>query len=617
MSATSDTAVGPFAPDPPASAGPPDLPDGGERGGANGVRPPAVVTAERARELRAASVAWPSVVLDPRQLTDLELMLLGVFGPAPSYPGRARQPAGPPVPGLIVPGATTAALAPGMDVALRDREGVMLAALHLLGLEPTADDPPAPAITTGPEPQARPEPEPEPEPGAGPGPEPGPVRLVGTVEGLELPSHPDYPRLRLTPDELRAEFAARGWATAGAGAAPWAVWADGLLHTADVGRIRALTRQGKHCVILAPVGGADPADAAHHLRVRCLLAALDAIDTPPRPAEATLAREPVASDAVSREGSRAHPVGQPEFAHPAALAPESRQHRSMLVLVPVVPSERLAAPREPAMSATAPGGLADEAASEPALDEIAELTALRAHLAEVYGCAGSLTGPAIGAPGADDLAALLDAGAPPPAELTPPGVAAELTRAVPPRHQRGLTILFTGLSGSGKSTLAGLLVCRLLERGRRVTLLDGDIVRTHLSQGLGFSRADRDTNVRRIGFVAAQVAGAGGIAVCAPIAPYDDVRAQVRAMTVARGGGFVLVYVSTPLEVCEARDRKGLYAKARAGVIPAFTGVSDPYEEPADADVVVDTAGLPTGQAVDRVLTHLVEAGWVEGPHGQ
>ncbi|TCJ36168.1 adenylyl-sulfate kinase [Parafrankia sp. BMG5.11] len=606
MSATSDTAVGSSAPDPHATAGPPDIPGAGEQRGANGVCPLAVVAADRARELRAASVAWPSVVLDTRQLTDLELMLLGAFGPAPSYPGRARQPAGPPVPSLTVPGETAAALGPGMDVALRDREGVMIAALHLLGLEPTADDSPTPATAMPAEASGTP----ATATGA------GPVRLVGTVEGLELPSHPDYPRLRLTPEGLRAEFAARGWAT-GAGAAPWAVWADGLLYTADVGRIRALTRQGKHCVILAPVGGADPADAAHHLRVRCLLAALDAIDAPPRPAEATLAHEPVASDAVSRDDGRTHPASPPEPAHTAALAPESRRHRSMLVLVPVVPSERLAAPREPAMSATAPGGLADEAASEPALDEIAELTALRAHLAEVYGCAGSLTGPAIGAPRADDLTTLLDAGVPLPAELTPPAVAAELTRAVPPRRQRGLTILFTGLSGSGKSTLAGLLVCRLLERGRRVTLLDGDIVRTHLSQGLGFSRADRDTNVRRIGFVAAEVAGAGGIAVCAPIAPYADVRAQVRAMTTARGGGFVLVYVSTPLEVCEARDRKGLYAKARAGVIPAFTGVSDPYEEPADADVVVDTAGLPTEQAVDRVLAHLVEAGWVEGARGQ
>nr|WP_313949942.1 adenylyl-sulfate kinase [Frankia casuarinae] len=211
-----------------------------------------------------------------------------------------------------------------------------------------------------------------------------------------------------------------------------------------------------------------------------------------------------------------------------------------------------------------------------------------------------------------ELASLLDAGNPIPAELTPPTVAAELSRAIPPRSKRGLTVFLTGLSGSGKSTLAGLLVCRLLEYGgRRLTLLDGDVVRTHLSQGLGFSRADRDINVRRIGFVAAQVAGAGGTAVCAPIAPYADVRAQVRGMVRAAGGGFVLVHVSTPLEVCEARDRKGLYAKARAGVLPAFTGVSDPYETPTDADVTVNTAELSAEDAVDRIIDHLRHAGWL------
>ncbi|CUU55810.1 sulfate adenylyltransferase [Parafrankia irregularis] len=566
----------------------------------------ALVDPGRARELRAASIAWPSVTLDPHQLADLELMLLGVFGPAPSYLGQLRQPDGPPVPSLPVAADVAAGLTVGSEVALRDREGVMIAALRLLAVEPVAQ-PAAPGPLEAPGPSEA----------AADG--TGRALLVGTVQGLELPGHPDYPALRLTPPQLRAQLAARGWTASGTGA-PWAVWADGLLHTADVGRIRALTRRGKHCVILVPVGGADPADATHHLRVRCLLAALDAIEAPLRPTEATLAHEPLASEAVARGGRRnlpptgqAGPSGQGSSASRASQSPGPPQQRGMLVLVPVVPASQLAAPREPTMSATSPGGLTDELdAGGPALDAMAELTALRAHLAEVYGCAGSLTGPAIGAPGSDEITALLDAGAPLPAELTPPTVAAELVRAVPPRSRRGLTILFTGLSGAGKSTLAGLLACRLLERGRRVTLLDGDIVRTHLSQGLGFSRADRETNVRRIGFVAAEVAGAGGTAVCAPIAPYGAVREQVRAMSTARGAGFVLVHVSTPREVCEGRDRKGLYAKARAGVIPAFTGVSDPYEEPVDAEVVVNTADLSATEAVDQVVAHLVQAGWVE-----
>lgn len=172
----------------------------------------------------------------------------------------------------------------------------------------------------------------------------------------------------------------------------------------------------------------------------------------------------------------------------------------------------------------------------------------------------------------------------------------------------GATVLFTGLSGSGKSTIAGRLLVHLMETGRTASLLDGDVVRTHLSKGLGFSRADRDANVRRIGFVAAEITKHGGIAICCPIAPYDETRRAVRAM-VERHGRFVLVHVATPIEVCEARDRKGLYAKARAGEIPEFTGVSDPYEEPTDADLVVDTRVESADDAAARVVDHLRRLG--------
>ncbi|WP_175087815.1 adenylyl-sulfate kinase [Candidatus Frankia nodulisporulans] len=597
----------------------------------------------RAAELTSASRDWSSLTLTPAQLAGLELLLVGAYGPHPGYPAQ-DEVAGVPVPTLIVPTGldpTPQVPAPGSSVALRDAEGVMIAALHVGATIPV------PGTAQGGTAQG----------GTAQG-GTGPVRLVGELEGIRLPHHPDHPDLRLTPDQLRAELRARGWIgpQVGEGAA-WAVWADGLLHTADVGRIRALTRQGKRCVVLAPVGGADPADARHHLRVRCLLAALDAVDAPLRASEATLASEAVASDALGTGGSGRHREPTPDPYRRPAPGDATRGRRSLLVLVPALPSPLLVAPREPGLSATVLSGPASTGATAgaataggngdgvptPGQDgagvdaepgaardlgtpvnpgtpvdlgleaaELSRLTAERAQLASAYGLTGSLTGPAIGAPGRDELASLLDSGGPIPAELTPPTVAAELTRAVPPRLRRGLTVLFTGLSGSGKSTLAGLLVCRLLEEGgRRVTLLDGDVVRTHLSKGLGFDRADRDTNVRRIGFVAAQVAGAGGTAVCAPIAPYAEVRAEVRAMVRAAGGGFVLVHVATPVEVCEARDRKGLYAKARAGVIPAFTGVSDPYEVPQDADVTVDTARLSPEESVDRVLDHLRLAGWL------
>ena len=212
---------------------------------------------------------------------------------------------------------------------------------------------------------------------------------------------------------------------------------------------------------------------------------------------------------------------------------------------------------------------------------------------------------------ASELGALLDSGAEVPAWLAPPDVARELRRARPPRAERGLAIFFTGLSGSGKSTIARGLAEALTERGdRTVSLLDGDHVRRLLSAGLTFSRADRDLNIARIGYVAAEVARHGGIAICAPIAPYAEARAAARRM-VTEVGDFLLVYVSTPVDVCAARDRKGLYAKARAGLITGFTGVSDPYEEPRDADLVLDTSVMTRQEAVDAVLKLLTTGGWL------
>jgi sulfate adenylyltransferase len=191
-----------------------------------------------------------------------------------------------------------------------------------------------------------------------------------------------------------------------------------------------------------------------------------------------------------------------------------------------------------------------------------------------------------------------------------------LLRWRPPRSRRGLVVFFTGLSGSGKSTLARGLAGHVTEHAdRSVTLLDGDVVRRMLSAGLGFDRAGRDLNVRRIGFVAAEIARHGGIAVCAPIAPYAESRAAVRRM-VEQVGDLVLVHVTTPLEECERRDLKGLYAKARAGSIEQFTGISDDYDEPLDADLRIDTSVLSPGEALATVVDHLVTGGWLRSTRG-
>jgi len=194
-----------------------------------------------------------------------------------------------------------------------------------------------------------------------------------------------------------------------------------------------------------------------------------------------------------------------------------------------------------------------------------------------------------------------------------PEIAAIVEFDRPAPDRQGLVLFFTGLSGSGKSTLARALMDRLLEHGgRTLTSLDGDVVRRNLSAGLTFSKEDRETNIRRIGWVAAEISRHGGVAVCSPIAPFDTTRRQVRAMVEDAGGAFFLVHVATPLEECERRDRKGLYAKARRGEIPEFTGISSPYEEPDDADVRVDTTGRTIDEALGDVLTALRASGHLD-----
>jgi sulfate adenylyltransferase len=198
-----------------------------------------------------------------------------------------------------------------------------------------------------------------------------------------------------------------------------------------------------------------------------------------------------------------------------------------------------------------------------------------------------------------------------PSWFTFPEVVRELRRTHPPRNEQGFTVFFTGLSGAGKSTIANGLLVKLLEvGGRPVTLLDGDAVRKHLSSELGFSREHRNLNIQRIGYVASEITKNGGIAICAPIAPYEATRKAVRQM-IEPFGGFILVHVATSIDVCEQRDRKGLYAKARAGIVKEFTGISDPYEAPEHAEVVIDTAELSPDEAAQAILLHLEREGFI------
>lgn len=198
-----------------------------------------------------------------------------------------------------------------------------------------------------------------------------------------------------------------------------------------------------------------------------------------------------------------------------------------------------------------------------------------------------------------------------PGWFTRPEVAAILGEAYPPRYRQGVCVWFTGLSGAGKSTTAEILTALLLQHGRQATILDGDVVRTHLSKGLGFSKDDRDTNIRRIGFVASEIVRHGGIAICAAVSPYRITRGDVRAMV--GSDQFVEVFVDTPIEVCEQRDVKGLYAQARRGEVRGFTGIDDPYEAPESAEITLDTVSCTAQENARRIMDHLRDQGFVRG----
>lgn len=188
-------------------------------------------------------------------------------------------------------------------------------------------------------------------------------------------------------------------------------------------------------------------------------------------------------------------------------------------------------------------------------------------------------------------------------------MASILGQSHPPRHLQGFCIWFTGLSGAGKSTTADILIIKLLEMGRQVTLLDGDVVRTHLSKGLGFSKEDRDTNIRRIGYVAAEIARHGGGVICAAVSPYRSTRNECRAMV--DGDRFIEVFVDTPLDVCEERDTKGMYRQAREGKIRNFTGIDDPYEPPHNAELVINTVERTAQENAELILAYLIKQGFV------
>lgn len=534
------------------------------------------VTAEATTGPAASLSGLPSWALDENQLADLEMLLSGVFAPLTGFMTAADVSSvrahgtladGTPWPVPVTLDVPQDTVPPAeRRLALNDPEGVPLAVLDITERSPVPASPPAaggrharptaPARATSPD-------------GSGAPAAAGLVRLAGRVIQCRDPEHGPFRQLRRTPAQLRAEL----------GDSPVLAYVTRRpLNARQIGQLRHVAGQLRARLLLLPVvtGAADVVVRPEAL-VRTVRAAT---------------RHLPAGTLVVPVALAARDVGADREIALRALVAAAYGATHLFTDEPEAPSVPAAIP---VMSA---GDWAYDRAAEVWRPlALIEPGTERADLAQ------------------GELEDLLDRGDEVPAWFTPPAVAAELRRARPPRSERGLVIFLTGLSGSGKSTIAKGLRDALSERGdRSVSLLDGDLVRDLLSAGLTFSQADRDLNIARIGFVATEVARHGGIAICAPIAPYAQARARVRSM-VGEVGDFLLVHVATPVEVCEARDRKGLYAKARAGLIGNFTGISDPYEEPADAELTIDTSATSRQQAVDAVLRVLTTGGWL--PDGE
>jgi sulfate adenylyltransferase len=549
-------------------------------------RTEADVTAEAQTDVPASLIGVPSLTLDGTRLGDTELLLSGAFSPLGGFMGSADVAAviqhgtladGTPWPVPVTLDVRPDDVPPGTrHVVLADPEGSPLAVLEITERSESpgakhARDAAGARLT----------------------------RLAGPVTGLREPEYGSFRRLMLRPAQARAAFD---------GAPVLAYVTRGPLHGRQIGQLRHMAGQLKARLLLLPLV-AGPAEVVirPEALVRTVLAAAASLPAPtmvipvPLGAHGPASGPGAAADAARELCLRAHVAAAYGATH--LMADDN---------LPSSPPGGFDA----AGSAGPPAGTAAAVVPGPPIPVVRAGDWAYDPAAEVWRPLALID------PGTErddlspgELGDLLDAGAEVPGWFTPPAVAQELSRARPPRSRRGLVLFLTGLSGSGKSTLARNLADVLAERSdRKVSLLDGDLIRRLLSAGLTFSRADRDLNIARIGFVAAEVARHGGIAICAPIAPYAAARARAREM-VTEVGDFLLIYVATPLEVCEARDRKGLYAKARAGLID-LTGVSDPYEEPLDADLVIDTSTMTREQAVDAVLGRLTSGGWLAPASG-
>ncbi len=549
---------------------------------------------EAAAEKQAAR-DYPSWDLTDRQICDIELLLNGAFSPLEGFLDQAdydavidgmRLTSGVlwPMPiTLDVSEAFAESIKSGDRVALRDLEGVIIATLEVGDIWTPDKDAEARGVfgTTD-----------EKHPAvhylnniA------NPVYVGGTLRGVEPPTHYDFKHLRDTPAEVRERFRKLGWRKV------VAFQTRNPMHRAHQELTLRAARDVEANLLIHPVVGmTKPGDVDHFTRVRCYEHLLSRypeqttmISLLPLAMRMGGPREAMWHAIIRKNYGCTHLIVGRDHAGPG------KDSKGEDFYGPYDAQELLTEHGEELDITMVPFRMmvyAENRAQYVPVDETTDDD----HVLNISGT---------------ELRRRLAEGLEIPDWFSFPDVVEELRRTHPPRHKQGFTVFFTGLSGSGKSTVANALMTKLMEiGGRPVTLLDGDIVRKNLSSELGFSKEHRDLNITRIGYVASEITKNGGIAICAPIAPYTATRRIVRD-TISPLGGFLEVHVSTPLEVCEERDRKGLYAKARAGIIKEFTGISDPYEEPQNAEIVVDTTDISPDLSAHKILVKLESMGYI------
>jgi sulfate adenylyltransferase len=543
---------------------------------------------------KALALGLPSWDLTMRQICDIELLLNGAFSPLEGFMveedyngvlSDMRLASGVlwPMPiTLDVTEGFAESIEVGGKIALRDQEGVLIATLAVESKFTPNKEAGAVAVF-------------------GSADEAHPavhylnnqannVYLGGRLHGVESPHHYDFKHLRDSPAQVRAQFEKLGWRRV------VAFQTRNPMHRAHQElTFRAAKEVEANLLIQPVVGMTKPGDVDHFTRVRCYEKLLShypeqttTLSLLPLAMRMAGPREALWHALIRKNYGCTHFIVGRDHAGPGNdsngepfYGPYDAQELMEKYVdelgITMVPFRNMV--------------YVEDRAEYQAQDDVAEGTKIL-----------QLSGT--------ELRRRLHEGLEIPEWFSFSEVIEELRKTHPPRHLQGFTVFFTGLSGSGKSTVANALMVKLMELGgRQVTLLDGDVVRKNLSSELGFSKEHRDLNILRIGYVASEITKNGGIAICAPIAPYTSTRRSVRDL-VSSGGGFIEVHVATPIEVCEGRDRKGLYAKARAGLIKGFTGIDDPYEDPVDPEMRIDTTKLTPDLAAHRILIKLEQMGF-------